>query len=197
MDKTGINQSIQEQIKVLHNILKKNNSLYEIVEEISKLKLPNYYIGGAAITQTVWNYLLDQPFSYGISDIDIVYYDTDLSLKKEIQTIKSVKTYFKNNYYKIDVTNQSRTHLWYKENFGIEINAYLSVEEAISSWETTATSIGVRLEGEELIVFAPYGMNDLFKKIVRPNELVVDRFIYENKVQEWKRMWRDLDYKQW
>lgn len=197
MNRYGVNQTLQKQISFLHTILKRNSSLYEIIQDVSKLELLNYYVGGGAITQTVWNYLLDKPLSYGISDVDIVYYDTDLSSDKEIKIIKSVKSYFEDNEYDIDVANEARVHLWYEEAFGKDIVSYTSVEEAISTWPTTATSIGVRLEGNELIVFAPYGMNDLFQLIVRPNKLMIDKDIYENKVRKWQQKWNELDYKEW
>lgn len=193
----GVNQPLQKQIKVLQCILEKNQSLYQIIKEVSKYNLPNYYVGGGAITQTVWNYLLDKPLNHGISDVDIVYYDTDLSEEKESAIINTVKNNFTLNEYDIDVANESRIHLWYEEAFGKKINAYKSVEEAISTWPTTATSIGVRLEEEELIVFAPYGMNDLFKGIVRPNKLMIDEAVYNDKVTKWRGKWRELNYLKW
>lgn len=193
MNRYGVNQTLQDQIIFLHKILKRNSSLYEIIQGVGKIGLPNCYIGGGAITQTVWNYLLDKPLSY----VDIVYYDTDLSSDKEAKIIKSVKYYFEGNEYNIDVANEARVHLWYKEVFGKSIEAYSSVEEAISTWPTTATSIGVRVEGDELIVFAPYGMNDLFKLIVRPNKLMIDKNIYETKVSKWQQKWNELVYKEW
>lgn len=91
------------------------------------------YLRRWGITQTVWNYLIDKPLSYGISDIDIVYYDIDLSSDKESEVIKSVKSYVEDNEYDIDVANEARVHLWYEEAFGKDIKAYSSVEEAIST----------------------------------------------------------------
>ena len=193
----GINQSLQNQIKLLQTILEMNQPLYQIIKEMSKCHLPNYYVGGGAITQTVWNYLLDKPLNHGISDVDIVYYDTNLSEEKENNIISKVKNNFTLNEYDIDVVNEARVHLWYEEVFGKKIDAYKSVEEAISTWPTTATSIGVRLEGEELIVFAPYGMNDLFKGVVRPNKLMIDEKIYNDKIIKWKKKWGKLNYRKW
>lgn len=47
-----------------------------------QLNISDYYIGAGAISQTIWNHLLNKDMSYGISDIDIVYYDADNIDKK-------------------------------------------------------------------------------------------------------------------
>ena len=43
--------------------------------------------------------------------------------------------------------NETRVHLWYEAHFGYRIDPYASVEDAINTWPTTATSIGVRRGG--------------------------------------------------
>lgn len=187
----------EEQIQILQFILEKNDSLFQILKDIEKFNLPNYYVGGGAVTQTVWNYILDKPLNHGISDVDIVYYDSDLSEEKEIKYRESIQKHFETNEFQSDVTNEARVHLWYNEAFGKEIKAYDTVEEAIKSWPTTATSIGVRLINNQLIVYAPYGLEDLFELIVRPNKIMIDKKVYEEKINKWKQKWQELDYLEW
>ena len=68
---------------------------------------------------------------------------------------------------KLDIKNEARVHIWYNEKYGKNIKPYKSVEDAIARWGTTITCIGVRLEKGNLIVDAPYGLNDLFNMIIR------------------------------
>lgn len=140
----------------------------------SQLGIDNYYIGAGCITQTVWNYLSDYPLNYGIKDIDFVYYDNiKMDYPSENEIITRAKQLYSDLEIEIDVKNQARVHLWYKEHFGYSIEPYPSLEVAINTWPTTATSIGIRMErNNELKVYAPFGLNDLFGKIVRANKIL-------------------------
>ena len=88
---------------------------------------------------------------------------------------------FKDLKVKAEIRNEARVHLWYKDRFGKPLSfldsfgnvsgTYKSVEDAISTWPTTATSIGVRLGAYgKFEVYAPFGPNDLLDMIVRPNK---------------------------
>lgn len=115
---SGVNQPLQKQLLLLNDILRENKQLYQIIKEISRFELPNYYVGGGAIAQTVWNYLLGKPLNHGINDLDIVYFDSDLSEDKENSIINSIQKYFADNEYDVDVANEARVHFWYEEAFG-------------------------------------------------------------------------------
>ena len=75
---------------------------------------------------------------YGISDIDFVYFDKDLSYEKGDKIVKDVTRKFSHLPVKIDIKNQGRVHLWYKEYYGYELQPYVSIESAINTWPTTA-----------------------------------------------------------
>ncbi len=180
------------------DILKKDTTLYKIIKDVSALGIPNLYVGGGSITQSVWNHLFSKPIVYGISDVDIVYFDTDLSQEKERMVLEQIVKTTKQNQYALDVKNEARVHLWYEEEFGFSIPAYTSTEEAISTWPSTATSIGVFFDQEsKLQVFAPYGMYDLFSGIVRPNKAMISREVYEKKIEKWCSKWAELNVIGW
>lgn len=183
--------SIQE--TELNKILEKDNALYKIIRDVSALGIPNLYVGGGSVTQSVWNHLFSKPIGYGISDVDIVYFDTDLSLEKERKVLAQIVEITKQNQYTLDVKNEARVHLWYEEKFGFSIPTYTSTEEAISTWPSTATSIGVFFDQEsKLQIFAPYGMYDLFSGVVRPNKAMISREVYEKKLRSGGRNGQDL-----
>ncbi|WJV29726.1 nucleotidyltransferase family protein [Rossellomorea sp. AcN35-11] len=100
--------------------------------------------------------------------------------------------------FKLDVKNQARVHLWYEKKFGFSIKPYESLEEAIDSWPTTATALGVRLErGGSHKIYAPYDLEDLYSMIVRPNKRMITREIYEAKANKWKNKWPMLKVIPW
>ena len=75
--------------------------------------------------------------------------------------------------------------------------AVRGAEQDIATWPTTATSVGVRYEGDVFDVCAPYGLSDLFGLIVRPNTTLVSRAIYEAEVKRWRQLWPLLTVLAW
>lgn len=186
-----------QQIQLLHEILQNNQPLYHVIEESQRLNLPEYYIGAGCIAQTVWNYQNGNPLLTGINDIDFVYFDCDLSPESENSMIQAIQSRFTDCPLKLDIKNQARVHVWYKAHFGYDIIPYESIEAAINTWPTTATSIGVRLKDNQLQVYAPFGLNDLFSQTVRPNKAQITEQIYYKKVLKWLRTWPSLKIIPW
>lgn len=196
--KNGYNSNIQTQMVLLESILVQSEAINKAINRTQALGIKNYYIGAGCITQTVWNYLSGKPLDYGIKDIDFVYYDNEnIDFQAEDRIISRIKELYSDLNYEVDAKNQARVHLWYKSHFGTDIEPYKSLEEAINTWPTTATAIGVRKENNELLVYAPFGLNDLFGKIVRPNKTQITRDVYENKVSRWTEKWPDLKIIPW
>lgn len=196
---TGYNTDIYQQLKILEVIINSSPMLNEVLERADTLKLDNYYLGAGCIAQTVWNYLFGYDLEYGIKDIDFVYYDNiNMDYDSEDKVIKRVKNLYSDIEKEIDVKNQARVHLWYKDHFGNGIIPYVSLETAINTWPTTATAIGVRRSRETGIkVYAPFGLNDLFGKIVRPNKVQITEEIYRKKVTAWLDKWPGLTILPW
>ena len=144
-----------------------------------------------------------------IQDYDLAYFDsTDLSEETEEKTIRKAQSVLGDLGVTIDVKNEARVHLWYKKHFGNAIRPYRSIEDAISSWPTTATSIGVRYEENgNLLVYAPFGLDDLLSMIVRPNMKQAEYFltedestsreVYNQKAQKWVKAWPKLVVVPW
>mgnify|MGYP002802818813 CR=1 FL=1 len=193
----GKNKPVEEQMEILHAILKEHTKLYQILKALEKSGLPNYYLAAGCINQTVFNYYHDFPLDYGIKDFDIVYFDPDVSYKKEDAWIKILQNKLGDLKVETDIKNEARVPLWYKEKFGKEIKPYYNVEEAISRWGTTITCLGVRLEKNHLVVAAPYGLNDLFELTIRPVKKGFNEKSYQEKVQKWKKKWPLLKIIAW
>ncbi|MCL2226816.1 MAG: nucleotidyltransferase family protein [Oscillospiraceae bacterium] len=194
----GYNADLHNQVEQLSNILMQSEPMRSVLEKTKELGIVNYYVGAGCVAQTVWNYQLGLELEQGISDYDVVYYDdSDLSAQAEQSFTDKLQVALKARNIKLDVNNQARVHLWYKDYFGYDISAYGSVEEAINTWPTTATSVGVRLESSNLKVYAPFGLNDLFGLIVRANKAQITEKIYMDKVHKWSAKWPSLKIIPW
>lgn len=195
--KNGYNVSINEQLVILEKILRKNTELMSILEVLEKDSISNYYVGAGAINQTVFNYYHGYDINYGIKDYDIVYYDEDISYEKEDVVIKRLNDRFNDLDVCVDIKNQARVHIWYYEKYGIKKVPYTSVEDAIARWGATITCIGVRLENGQLVVFAPYGLNDIFGMIIRPVKKDFTKENYDERADKWMKKWPMLKKIEW
>jgi hypothetical protein len=161
--------------------------------------LSNYYIGAGVITQTVWNHLHGYHLTYGIGDADIIYYnleeDKDRIKEKQIESI--IKDELATFPFDIDVTNEALVHYWYEEKFQKRISPYSTCEEAIDSWPTTASAVGVRRTENGYDVYAPFGLGDLFQMVIRPNKALVTEEVYYNKARKWKAKWPEIQVIPW
>lgn len=158
-------------------ILEKNKSVQTILEQVQKMDMPNWYLGAGGIAQTVWNIRYGFNPENGIKDYDLVYYDADnASYEAEDVFIQKGKEIFSDIPVLVEIRNQARVHLWYEKHFGKPIDQYKSIEEAISTWPTTATSIGVRKNADgKFQIYAPFGLDDLLNMIVRANKAQITR----------------------
>lgn len=186
------------QAEQLEEILLQNNDIRKILRRVSELGMPNWYLGAGGVAQTVWNVLHDYEPSHGIKDYDLVYYNAaDISYEGEDVFIQKGAQLFKDLCAPVEIRNQARVHLWYEKRFGYPVSPFRSVEEAIGTWPTTVTCVGIKSEDGRLAVHAPYGLDDLFALIVRPNKVRVSRHVYEDKVRRWKSLWPKLTIVPW
>lgn len=194
----GFNKDINTQKRILFEILSQNSILFEIIRDAPKIGLENYYIGAGCVCQSVWNYQNGLDLMYGISDVDFVYFDDrDLSYEAENRIVQEIKRRFFHLPVEIDIKNQARVHLWYQDHYGYELQPYDSLESAINSWPTTATSIGIRLSDGDLVVYAPFGLNDMFGQIVRANKMQITKETYWKKCKKWHAKWPTLQVVEW
>lgn len=198
----GINKPIDIQISILKDILFKNEKLFQtlkVLEAYAKEnpKFKNYYLGAGGINQTVFNYYHGYDLNFGIKDFDIVYFDEDESYEAEDIIIKDLSNRLSHIDTSFDIKNQARVYIWYNEKYGTNRKKYLNVEDAVSSWGATVTCIGVRLENDELKVYCPYGLNDVFSMTIRPVKKDFEKESYEKRANRWKKTWEKLNIINW
>jgi uncharacterized protein len=179
----------------LERTLAKSDTITEIIKRVPELEIPNWYLVAGCVAQTVWNELHGFPLASNIRDYDLVYYDNlDLSYEAEDQIIKRASSVFSCISALVEVRNEARVHLWYEKRFGHPIVQYNSVEDAISSFHCTATTIGIKSDGNGRFRFyAPFGLDDLFSLVIRPNKRQARKEIYTEKAERWKKIWPNLN----
>lgn len=194
-------KTIYEQNEKFISILKENKDLITILDYICELNLPNFYIAAGSIFQTIWNYYDQKPLNFGIKDIDIIYYDpNNLSKESEKKLENKIIEHFKalNLNYEFDVHNEARMHLWKKENENKDINQYKNSEDAIDQWIATVHSIGITKENDNIKVYAPYGLSDIFSKTIRPiKHKANSKELYDKKAESWQKRFDNLNIIEW
>ena len=182
-----------KELELLKNILSSDNTINTILKKSQKLGLVDYCIGDATIAEVVWNYLSNNDLMYGIDIIDFKYFDKfDMTSKGEKQINKLINDEFKTLGLKFNVVNEAKEDLRYKNEFGVDASKFNSLKDTINYCPTVATSIGVRMDNDDITVYAPYGLDDLFNKVVRANKNLIDKDEYYNSVNEWLKTWNDL-----
>jgi uncharacterized protein len=195
----GHNLDLTTQINCVKDILSRSRIISEVLKRAPDLEMPNWYLSAGCIAQTVWNAAHGFGQAFGIKDYDLVYYDSaDLSSEAENDYAAKAGKLYRDLDIATDVKNEARVHLWYEQHFGYKIAPYESVEHAISTWPTTATSVAITTGTDGLLrLCAPFGLNDLLGLIVRPNKTQITKEIYQAKIARWADLWHRLRILSW
>jgi hypothetical protein len=163
------------------------------------LALPQWRVVAGCLYQTVWNVLADRPARTGIKDYDLVYFDdTDLSWEAEDHVVRRVEARISNLPAPVEVRNQARVHLWFKQRFGVDYPPLRSADDGLTRYASVVHAIGVRLEADNrLDIIAPFGLDDLFAMVIRPNRVMANKASYEAKAARAKAIWPELVVVPW
>lgn len=164
-----------------------------LLDGLVDLHLPDAWLVGGCLFQTVWNLLDGRPPGAGIRDYDIFYFDTeDLSDRSEQAVNRQAQTLFSSLGVQLDVRNQARVHTWYPAYFGRPCPALQNACEGVDRFLVGSTSVGLRREAGHIEVYAPYGLDDMYRGILSPNPRVDHGLLYENKVRDYQARWQWL-----
>ena len=194
-------KTIDEQEKEAIAILKKNTELMEVLNFVSKLNLPNFYIGAGSVFQTIWNYYDGKTLNHGIKDIDVIYYNKDdLNPETDKKYCEKINEYCikKGLDFEIDVSNEARMHLWKKAHFNIDTEQYKNTEDAINQWIATIHAIGITKDDRKIKIYAPFGLSDIYSRTLRPIKHKYNtKEMYDNKVKSWNARFDNLKIIEW
>lgn len=148
-----------------------------VIHAAIDLGVPSWAVGGGVVRNVVWDFIFQKQDRSSHNDIDLVYFDTDLSESTEIQLEESVQKRCGNA--RVQVRNQARVHLWYEQRFGNRIDQVTDIEDAVGRFPETCTSVAITGTSiDALQILAPCGLDDLFGGVLRrnPRQVTVDYF---------------------
>jgi hypothetical protein len=89
-------------------------------------------------------------------------------------------------------------HLWFEQRFGTPYPPLASADKAIARYASIAHAVGVRLEPEDrLDVAAPFGLDDIFAMVIRPNCALDNATSHARKAQRVKAIWPEVTVLPW
>lgn len=166
-----------EREATLRTLLLADPDVRTTIQAAIVVNLPSWAIGGGVVRDVVWDFIFQSQGRTSHNDIDLVYFDTDLSESKEIQCEEAVQRRCGDA--RVQVRNQARVHLWYERKFGHRIDQVADIEDAVSRFPETCTSVAITGTSiDALHVLAPCGLDDLFDGVLRrnPRQVTIDYF---------------------
>ena len=175
----------------LAQVLTASPLVSEVLALLRTFGSESLWLGAGTICDTVWNAAHGFAPVHGIRDLDIVYFDPDLTVDDDAEMAAQVHGLVGRLGLWVDVKNQANVHVWYPAKFGAAITPYTSLDEAVATWPTTCGAIAVQLADADLVIKSPFGL------VVRPNRVQAPRSWYEQKSARWRTEWPDLSILDW
>lgn len=134
--------------------------LMPALADVRSLSLRSWAIGAGAVRDLVWNRLCGLPDVPPAGDVDVVHFDPDRDDDAALQAQLVARSPLR-----WEVVNQAGVHRWRPGRA-----PYTSLADGIASWPEVVTCVAVTLHDDGRVgVIAPYGFDDLFARVVRPN----------------------------
>lgn len=183
----------------LRSLIRHSPVLLDILTALRDLALPDAWLVSGGLYQNLWNHLTGRPFGYGIKDYDVIYFDgADLSYEGEDAVIRKVLQRLSHVEAEIEVRNQARVHLWYKQRFGVDYAPLTCALESLCSYASRTHSVAARLgRNDEIEIAAPFGLAAVFALRIVPNYVVPNRKTYEDKGARMLALWPELTIEPW
>ena len=84
-------------------------------------------------------------------------------------------------------------HLWFESRFGVPYPQLSSADAALPYYASVVQAVGVRLEDDgRLDVAAPFGLDDLFAMVIRPNPALDNAASHTRKALRAQAIWPEL-----
>jgi len=194
---TGASGEAQRQR--LQAILRADATLMRLLLRLRALHLPQWRLVAGCLYQTVWNLLTGRPQGTGIRDYDLIYFDAhDLSWEAEDAVIRRVAAATIGCVGPVQVRNQARVHLWFQDRFGVPYLPLSCADEALLRYASVVHAIGVRLtDADGLDVIAPFGLDDLFAMVIRPNRTLDNAASHARKAARAQALWPEVTVISW
>jgi uncharacterized protein len=179
--------------------IRSDGDLMHLLQALRGIGLPQWRLVAGCLYQTVWNVLSNKPRGWGIQDYDVIYFDdNDLSWNAEDAVIRRVTAATADCVGPVQLRNQARVHLWFEGRFGVRYPPLRCGDESLERYASVVHAIGVRLEDQgRLDIAAPFGLEDLFAMVIRPNRALDNAGSHVRKAARAQAMWPEVTLIPW
>src|SRR5262245_36578795 len=162
-----------------------------ILQRLPLLGASQTWLVAGCVYQAVWNERAGRAPQSEVKDYDIFYFDdSDLSWEAEDEIIQRGRALFADLDGLIEIRNQARVHLWYPQRFGAPYPQLTSAADGIGRFLVRCTCIGLMPLGDgSLKLIAPYGLDELERGLLRPNDNAPSLHRYRDKATSYAARW--------
>lgn len=159
-----------------------------LLHRLPELGLNQCFLTAGCLFQAVWNRASGRAESWGVKDYDIFYFDDrDLSWEAEDAIIRAVRELCRDLDAVIEVKNQARVHLWYRQRFGADYPRLTSARDGIDRYLIAGTCIGIEVGTGAL--YAPNGLRDIHDGVLRINPRNPQPALFRQKAADYRARW--------
>nr|WP_026825507.1 nucleotidyltransferase family protein [Exiguobacterium marinum] len=176
----------------LIHFFQQDSELMQHLHTVATLNLPDWLICAGYIRAKVWDHLHGYDTPTETDDVDVIYFDP-------IHPEESIEKKLERTLYQLNpgvpwsVKNQARMH------HVNHLPPYTSSTDALAHFPETVTAVGVRLNSnDELILAAPYGIQDLLSLQVKPTPFFEANssnhpiYLKRLKQKNWRTQWPNI-----
>lgn len=159
-----------------------------LLDRLPAIGLRACYLTAGSLFQSTWNVLSERAADHGVKDYDVFYFDDrDLSWEAENEVVQRVQRVTTDLAVTIDIKNQARVHLWYAQRFGVPYPQLSQTTDGIDRFLIACTCVGIEVGTGAL--YAPNGLDDLRRGILRPNPKNRQSALFIEKAEDYRRRW--------
>ena len=174
---------------------RENPDMMAILTIIRDLELKDSWLAAGSVRNFIWNLLSDKPAFDCETDVDVIFFDPDVSYEETLAIENKLREDFPQ--YQWELKNQVYMH-----QHSPHTPPYRNSCDAMSKYPERCTAIGLRLNADATLeLFAPYGLEDILNFQVCPTPHFLenqDRMeLYQTRLSKknWKEKWKNLIFK--
>ena len=174
---------------------RENPDMMAILTIIRDLELNDSWLAAGSVRNSIWNLLSDKPVFDRETDVDVIFFDPDVSYEETLAIENKLREDFPQ--YQWELKNQAYMH-----QHSPHTEPYVNSCDAMSKYPERCTAIGLRLHADATLeLFAPYGLEDILNFQVRPTPHFLenqDRMkLYQKRLSKknWREKWKNLTFK--
>ncbi|MFF7708156.1 nucleotidyltransferase family protein [Pseudomonas sp. NPDC007930] len=158
-----------------------------LAERLPALGIGQCLLCAGCLFQAVWNAQAGRPPDWGVKDYDLFYFDADTRWEAEDAVIQRVREAFADLPVNIDIKNQARVHLWYRERFGGDYPPLHNARQGVDRYLVAGTCVA--LDVADGSVYATYGLEDVEHGVLRPNPRIHSPALFAAKAASYRARW--------